>query len=212
VDADRNRVRRRSGDLEAAYRERGPLAAQPGRRASSLGSSSKARSIDALRGDPVGSGNRLRRDRTRRSEPRSATRDAGDAYPRRKQEAREWCYGAAAILGIAFIETGAPENIAKKRDRGVRGRSRHREETAPHRRPRTTERTMPGVFYSSLRRRRRRPRARNPSEHGSAILAINAGVFSSEVLLWIPGPALTGSSADEGQDVPVAITPDSANA
>ena len=53
---------------------------------------------------------------------------------KRMQEAREQVFGACRKHGIAFLETGAPENIAKKLDEGVRVIAGHREETdRPHR-------------------------------------------------------------------------------
>ena len=65
-----------------------------------------------------------------------------EPYPAEMQAARERVFAACRKNGIAFLETGAPENIAAKLDEGVRVIAGHREETAAigraHRR-----RTMP---------------------------------------------------------------------
>ncbi len=46
------------------------------------------------------------------------------------REARERVFAACRRNRIAFLETGAPENIAAKLDEGVRVIAGHREETA----------------------------------------------------------------------------------
>lgn len=65
-----------------------------------------------------------------------------EPYPAEMQAARGRVFAACRKNGIAFLETGAPENIAAKLDEGVRVVAGHREETAAigraHRR-----RTMP---------------------------------------------------------------------
>jgi 4-hydroxy-2-oxoheptanedioate aldolase len=53
-----------------------------------------------------------------------------EPYPAEMQAARGRVFAACRKNGIAFLETGAPENIAAKLDEGVRVVAGHREETA----------------------------------------------------------------------------------
>jgi 4-hydroxy-2-oxoheptanedioate aldolase len=53
-----------------------------------------------------------------------------DKYPPEMQEARDKVFGACRKNGVAFLETGTPENIARKLDEGVRVIAGHREDTA----------------------------------------------------------------------------------
>jgi len=53
-----------------------------------------------------------------------------DKYPPEMQEARERVLAACRKNGIAFLETGTPDNITTKIDQGVRVIAGHREETA----------------------------------------------------------------------------------
>jgi 4-hydroxy-2-oxoheptanedioate aldolase len=53
-----------------------------------------------------------------------------DPYPADMQEARTRVLSACQANGLAFLETCAPENVAKKIDEGVRVVAGHREETA----------------------------------------------------------------------------------
>jgi 4-hydroxy-2-oxoheptanedioate aldolase len=53
-----------------------------------------------------------------------------DAYPPEMQEARERVFRACRKNGVAFLEIGAPANIAAKLDQGVRVIAGHSEEAA----------------------------------------------------------------------------------
>jgi 4-hydroxy-2-oxoheptanedioate aldolase len=53
-----------------------------------------------------------------------------DPYPPEMQEARDKVFRACRDNGVAFLEIGTPETIAKKLDEGVRVIAGHREETA----------------------------------------------------------------------------------
>src|SRR6266852_171676 len=53
-----------------------------------------------------------------------------DPYPPEMQEARDKVFRACHDNGVAFLEIGTPETIAKKLDEGVRVIAGHREETA----------------------------------------------------------------------------------
>jgi 4-hydroxy-2-oxoheptanedioate aldolase len=53
-----------------------------------------------------------------------------EPYPAEMREARERVFAACRKNRVAFLETGAPENIAAKLDEGVRVIAGHREETA----------------------------------------------------------------------------------
>jgi 4-hydroxy-2-oxoheptanedioate aldolase len=53
-----------------------------------------------------------------------------DPYPPEMQEARDQVFRACRENGVAFLEIGTPETIAKKLDEGVRVIAGHREETA----------------------------------------------------------------------------------
>src|SRR5256714_10550030 len=53
-----------------------------------------------------------------------------EPYPPEMQEARDKVFRACRNNGVAFLEIGTPETIAKKLDEGVRVIAGHREETA----------------------------------------------------------------------------------
>jgi 4-hydroxy-2-oxoheptanedioate aldolase len=53
-----------------------------------------------------------------------------DPYPPEMKQARQRVFAACRENRVAFLETGAPENIVAKLDEGVRVIAGHREETA----------------------------------------------------------------------------------